>query len=142
MPQKQIAALLTIAREDGEAARWFGMARSSRGLMPNRNTQAASMTQPTFFINAGNYADRAKFFDSALKIKESVVGAYHGIVGQGGPSDMIQALAAIAGAQNRHWAMLKEMDGRDPFVTYVPALSLQEAGKSLSKFGFGTEVGI
>ena len=52
----------------------------------------------------------------------------------------MQAIAALAGVQNRHLAMLNELAGKDPFVTYVEAMSLQDAGKALNKFGFGTEV--
>ena len=130
----------TIAREDGEQARWFGLVRARGGLRPNGNTQPASLTAPTFTINAGNYAGRDKFFDSAIALKEATVGAYHGIVGAGGNPDIVQAIAALAGVQNRHLAMLSELAGRDPFVTYVKAMSLQEAGNALGKFGFGTEV--
>ena len=134
------AAIRVIANEDGEQARWFGMARRQAGLMPRSFNQPASLTEPTFSISASSYAKREPFFQSAIAIKEAAIGAYHGLVGAGGKPEMVQALAALAGVQNRHAAMLKEMAGQDPFVTYVPALSLQEASQTLGKFGFGTEI--
>lgn len=130
----------TIAREDGEQARWFGLVRAGAGLRIANNTRPASRKAPSFTINAGNYANRDKFFESAIALKEASVGAYHGIVGAGGSPEIVQAIAALAGVQNRHLAMLCELAGRDPFVTYVKAMSLQEAGNALDKFGFGTEV--
>ena len=135
------AALMTIASEDSEQARWFRALRSKRAMMPSRATMPSSITDPNFNVS-GNYGTREKFFDSAIAIKSTVVGAFHGIVGKGGDAETVQAIAALAGVQNRHLAMLREMAGLDPFDTYVKALSLQEAGKTLSKYGFGTEVGI
>ena len=134
-------ALLTIAQQDSEQARWFSALREQRGLLPSRTTMSASMTEPNFRMNT-NYDSREKFFASAITIKSTAVGAFHGIVGSGGDANMTQAIAALAGVQNRHLAMLKEMAGLDPFETYVEALSLPEAGKTLSKFGFGSEVGV
>lgn len=128
----------TIAREDGEQARWFRLARARGGVLAGVGTMPASLTAPTFTINAGTYADREKFFDSAIKIKTASVGAFHGIVGAGGKPEIVQAIAALAGVQNRHLAMLLELAGKDPFVTYVEPMSLQAAGNALSKFG--TEV--
>ncbi len=132
-------ALLTIANEDSEQARWINAVRAQRGLMPGRATLPSSLTEPNFTVGS-TYGTRAKFFDSALAIKATTVGAFHGIVGKGGKADIVQAIAALAGVQNRHLAMLREMNGLDPFDTYVEALSLQEAGKTLSRYGFGTEV--
>lgn len=132
-------ALLTIATEDGDQARWFSAARAQRGLMPSRATMPSSMTEPNFQMN-NNYASREKFFASAITIKSTAVGAFHGIVGKGGKADMVQAMAALAGVQNRHLAMLKEMARLSPFDNFVTPLSVQEVGKTLSKFGFGTEI--
>lgn len=137
---RDTVAIDTIAREDGEQARWFRLARARGGVLASVGTQAASLTAPTFTINAANYANRAKFFDSAIALKTASVGAYHGIVGAGGPSEIVQAIAALAGVQNRHLAMLKELAGQDPFVTYVEAMPIQAAGNALGKFGFGTEI--
>ena len=133
------AILMTIAGEDSEQARWFRAVRAKRGLMPSRATMPSSITDPNFNVG-GAYGNRAKFFDSALAIKSAVVGAFHGIVGKGGDAETVQAIAALAGVQNRHLAMLRELNGLDPFDTYVQALGLQEAGNTLSKYGFGTEV--
>ncbi len=132
-------ALLTIATQDGDQARWFSAARAQRGLMPSRATMPSSQMEPNFQMNT-NYASREKFFASAITIKSTAVGAFHGIVGKGGKADIVQAIAALAGVQNRHQAMLKEMAGLSPFDTYVTPLSVQEVGKTLSKFGFGTEI--
>ena len=132
--------LLTIANQDSEQARWFNAVRANRGLMPARATLPSSLTEPNFTV-AKTYGTRAKFFDSALAIKATTVGAFHGIVGRGGNAAMVQAIAALAGVQNRHLAILRAMNGADPFDTYVKAISLKEAGKTLSKYGFGTEVG-
>ena len=134
-------ALLTIAQEDGEQARWFRAARMQRALAPSRATMPSSMTEPNFRMGT-NYDSREKFFASAITIKSAAVGAFHGIVGAGGKADMTQAIAALAGVQNRHLAMIKEMAGLDPFDAFVEPISLQEASVTLSKFGFGMEAGI
>ena len=134
-------ALTTIAREDSEQARWFRAVRAQRGLMPGRATMPSSITDPNFKMG-GTYGSRETFFASALAIKSTTVGAFHGIVGKGGDAETVQAIAALAGVQNRHLAMLREMAGVDPFDTYVKAISLQEAGNTLSKYGFGTEVSL
>ena len=127
--------LLTIANQDNEQARWINAVRAQRGLMPARPNAPVSLTEPNFTV-AGAYGDRARFFDSALAIKTASVGAFHGIVGQGGKADMVQAIAALAGVQNRHLAMLREVAGVDPFDTYVQAVSMREASKTLAKYGF------
>ena len=133
--------LLTIANEDSEQARWFRAARAQRGLMPSRGNMPSSMTDPNFQMGT-NYASREKFLASAITIKSTAVGAFHGIVGKGGKPDITQAIAALAGVQNRHLAMLKEMAGLDPFDTYVEAVAMDDASQTLSKFGFNTENGI
>ena len=130
----------TIAREDGEQARWFRAARGRGGLLSSNSTLPASLTAPTFAISSSRYAKRDTFFESAIALKNATIGAYHGIVGAGGNPEIVQAIAALAGVQNRHVALLCELAGRDPFVTYVEPLSLQQAGSTLSKFGLGTEV--
>ena len=130
----------TIAREDGEQARWFALARARGGLLNPRGTRPASLKAPTFTMSAATYANRARFLDSAIALKTASVGAYHGIVGAGGRPEIVQAIAALAGVQNRHLAMLLELAGKDPFVTYVEPMSLRAAGNALGKFGFGTEV--
>ena len=137
---RDTVAIDTIAREDGEQARFFRIARARGGVLASAGTQPASLTAPTFTIGAGNFANRAKFLDSAIALKTASVGAYHGIVGQGGKPEIVQAIAALAGVQNRHLAILKELAGQDPFVTYVEAMPLQEAARALAGFGFGTEV--
>lgn len=134
-------ALLTIANQDNEQARWINAVRMQRGLMQGRMNMSSSLTEPNFAVG-GAYGNRAKFFDSALAIKTAGVGAFHGIVGKGGTADMIQAVAALAGVQNRHLAMLREMAGVDPFDTYVKGISVREASNILSKYGFNTEAAI
>lgn len=134
-------AVLTIASEDSEQARWFSALRAQRGLMPSRANMPSSLTEPNFKMK-NNYASREKFFASAIAIKATAVGAFHGIVNKGGSAATVQAIAALAGVQNRHLALLREMAGLDPFDTYVEARSMNEAGNALSKFGFGTAVGI
>lgn len=131
--------LMTIAGEDSEQARWFRAARSQRGLAPARATMPSSITDPNFRMGT-NYDSREKFFASAITIKSTAVGAFHGIVGKGEKADMTQAIAALAGVQNRHLAMIKELAGLNPFDTYVAAISVNDAGNTLSKFGFGTEI--
>ena len=133
-------AVLTIAGEDGEQARWFRAARAQRALMPARATMPSSLTEPNFRMNT-NYASREKFFASAITIKSTAVGAFHGLVGKSNEADITQAIAALAGVQNRHLAMLKEMAGLSPFDTFVEPISLQQASVTLSKFGFDLGAG-
>ncbi len=134
-------ALLTIANQDNEQARWINAVRTQRGLMPARPNAPASLTEPNFTV-AGAYGNRAKFFDSALAIKTASVGAFHGIVGMGGQAELIQAVAALAGVQNRHLATLREMTGTDPFDTYVEGVSMRDTSKTLVKYGFNRGAGI
>lgn len=134
-------ALLTIANEDNEQARWINALRMQRGIMPSRATAPSSQTEPNFTVG-GAYGNRAKFFDSAIAIKTAATGAFHGIVGRGGDADIIQAIAALAGVQNRHLAMLRDMNGNDPFDTTVQGISLQEAGRTLGGYGFKVGAGI
>ena len=133
--------LLTIASEDSEQARWFRAARAQRGVMPSRANMPSSITDPNFQMGT-NYASREKFLASAITIKSTAVGAFHGIVGKGGGADITQAVAALAGVQNRHLAMIKEMAGLNPFDTYVEAVAMDDASQTLSQFGFDTEAGI
>lgn len=133
--------LLTIANEDHEQARWINAVRMQRGIMPSRATAPSSLTEPNFTVG-GAYGNRAKFFDSAIAIKTAATGAFHGVVGKGGTADMIQAIAALAGVQNRHLAILRDMNGADPFDTTVQGISLQEAGRTLGKYGFNVGAGI
>ena len=134
-------ALLNIANQDNEQARWIGAVRTQRGLMPARPNAPGSLTEPNFAVS-GAYGDRAKFFDSALAIKMATVGAFHGIVGKGGTADMIQAIASLAGVQNRHLAMLREIANVDPFDTYVQGISIRDASRTLGKYGFDTGAAI
>ena len=134
-------ALLTIANQDNEQARWINAVRQQRALMPARPNALASLTEPNFAVS-GAYGNRARFFDSALAIKTASVGAFHGIVGGGGKADIVQALASLAGVQNRHLAMLREMTGADPFDTYVAGILMREASNTLSKYGFDMETAI
>ena len=134
-------ALLTIANEDNEQARWINALRMQRGIMPARATAPSSLTEPNFTVG-GAYGNRAKFFDSAIAIKTAATGAFHGIVGKGGDADIVQAIAALAGVQNRHLAILRDMNGADPFDTTVQGISLQAAGNTLGKYGFKVQAGI
>ena len=134
-------AILAIANQDNEQARWINAVRAQRGLIATKGAAPSSLTEPNFAVS-GAYGSREKFFNSGLAIKAAAVGAFHGIVGNGGTADMVQAVAALAGVQDRHLAMLREMNGLDPFDTYVKGISLQEASKTLGKYGFDTEIGI
>ena len=134
-------AILSIANQDNEQARWINAVRTQRGLIAYNGAALSSLTEPNFAVS-GAYGSREKFFNSGLAIKTAAVGAFHGIVGKGGTATMIQAVAALAGVQNRHLAMLREMNGGDPFDTYVKGISLQEASKTLAKYGFDTEAAI
>lgn len=134
-------AILSIANQDNEQARWINAVRAQRGFVSYSGAAPASLTEPNFAVG-GAYGSREKFFDSGLAIKTAAVGAFHGIVGKGGGADMVQAVAALAGVQNRHLAMLREMNGADPFDTYVKGISMQEASVTLAKYGFDTEAAI
>ena len=134
-------SILTIANEDHEQARWINAVRMQRGTMPSRATAPTSMTEPNFNVG-GAYGNREKFFNSAIAIKSAAVGAFHGIVGKGGDAELIQAVAALAGVQNRHLAMLRAMNGGDPFDTTVEGISQQAAGRTLAKYGFNVGAGI
>lgn len=144
LTERGASTLANIARQDSEQARWFKMARGKYGVTAfDRfySLNQASSRPPTFYrFNSNDMATGAGLYTLAIRIKETAVGAFHGVVSEGGSPELTQAVAALAGVQNRHLAMLSEDAGRAPFAAFVPALSQQEVVGRLSRYGFNTEV--
>lgn len=144
MTQREINTFSQLARQDSEQARWFKLARGRYGVRAFDSFYSlnqSSSRPPTFYrFSAQDLSTRAGLYKLAIRLKETAVGAFHGVVGEGGSPELTQAIAALAGVQNRHLAMLSEDAERAPFVAFVPALSQQEVVNRLTRHGFNTEV--
>lgn len=105
------------------------------GHFESRNTSASR--QPRYFNFPSKAFDtREGLLQTALDIKETVLYAYHGAVDLVNKDTLLLA-AAIAGVEGRHFALLREIGGLDPLPSpFEGALSSQEAGRRLAKYGF------
>jgi hypothetical protein len=142
--ERELSALALIAKEDAELVRWFKAASATANMgsawkfyTPNTST---SRPVPVYHFNLNNFETRTGLYSAAIEIKETAVGAFHGIVGQAKEADMIEAFAALAGVQGRHLAMLQELAGQNPFVTTESALSKKTVADNLASYGFNREV--
>lgn len=143
LQSRESSALSLIALQDAELARWFKAARGRYKLgaadtffSPN---QAISRPLPDYRFDLNAFASREGLYDAAIGLKETAVGAFHGVVGEADSPKMIQAFASLAGVQGRHLALLREMSGRDALVAFEPALSKSVAAEKLASYGFKRE---
>jgi hypothetical protein len=144
LQEREVGVLATIARQDAELVRWFRAARGNYGLSaystfytPNLST---SRPLPDYHFGAGTFNTRSGLYSTALLVKETAVGGFHGVVGEADSPKMIQAFAALAGVQGRHLAMLRELAGQNPLVPFEAALSQRVVAQRLDKYGFDREV--
>lgn len=142
--EREMSALSLIARQDADLVRWFKAARQrykigahSTFFTPNLST---SRPMPQYRFGGGTFNTRSGLYSTAISIKETAVGAFHGVVGQADSPDMIQAFAALAGIQGRHAAMLREASGQPSLVAFEAALSRSEVGQRFDAYGFNREV--
>jgi hypothetical protein len=144
LDERESNALAWIAKQDAELVRWCNAAfdRTNMGaaatfFTPNTST---SRPTPTFRFNLNTFDTRAKLYSTAIQVKQTVVGAFHGVVAQADTPDMIQAFASLAGVQGRHLAVLQELSGQVPFVVTEASLSRTEVANNLAAYGFNREI--
>lgn len=144
LPERESNALNLITRQDSEVMRWFGSARTKNGISafdrPSTLNQASSRPIPTYLFNSETFKTHDSTLARAIEIKGLTVGAFHGAVGIAKDPKLVQAFAAIGGAQGRHLAMLNDLSGQPPFVPVETALSLEEVATKLAPYGFNMEV--
>jgi len=133
-----------IAHHDQEHVRWieFAVQKLGQGEMDGKGPSnlSDSSTVPTFQFADGTFEHRDHLYAAALEIKEIAVGAYQGAIARATKPDLIQAIAALAGVEGRHLALLREKSGSDPFVPYEAALAPHEVAHRLRGYGFASEV--
>ncbi len=131
----------TIARQDDEHCGWFGAARGQFGVAKYSGfyTPNASQSRPprNFTLPAFLFGDRARLLETAIMMKETAVGAYHGQILRAREPRLMQSLASLAGVEGRHAAALHELND----ANYQPeateeALSAKQVMGKLSDYGF------
>lgn len=144
LSERESSTLNLITRQDTETMRWFGSARTKNGISafdgPATLNQASSRPIPTYLFNGETFKTRDSTLARAIEIKNLSVGAFHGAVGAARDPKLVQAFAALGGAQGRHLAMLNDLSGQPPFVPVETALSLGEVAIKLAPYGFNREV--
>ncbi|HEX8465624.1 MAG TPA: hypothetical protein VF627_13485, partial [Abditibacterium sp.] len=98
LSERELSIFSLIGRQDGELVRWFKGARRRSGMSaystfftPNRST---SRPMATYRFGADAFSSRNDLFSTAISLKETSVGAFHGVVGSANAPEMIQAFAA------------------------------------------------
>ena len=143
LTEKEMSVFNLLAKQDAEQSRWFANARQRYGISafnkPFTPNMSSSRLAPTYNFPASTFTSRAALYSRAIEIKEVAVSAFHGVVIRANSDDVIQSIAALAGIQNRHLAILKENAGQNPLVANVAAISPREAANSLAKYKFAPE---
>ena len=143
LDEREMNALARLAQQDNEHALWFRIARRRMGIGAFERhyspTQSSSRPPKTFRFPPDAFANRNGLYSVAIAIKEASVAAYHGQVGEADDPKLVQAIAALAGVEGRHLAMLKELFGQDPLIGFENALSRREAAQKLARYGFASE---
>jgi rubrerythrin len=144
LQEREANALNLLAKQDNEHAYWFKLAREKFGLSafdkPLEPNTPASRLAPSYKFSAESFKTRASLFSLALSLKETSVGAYYGVVARLDDPKVVQAVAALAGVEGRHLAVLRELSGQSPFVAYETSLDPSDVVGRLVKYGFSTEV--
>ncbi len=109
--------------------------KSGNSFSETRNMSHTFET-PAFTYPGGTFHSRGDLLNTAVRIKESAVFAYHGAVPLVG-HHVLAAAAAIAGVEGRHAAVLRLMNGMDPVPSpFETAVSAQKIGFDLGEYGF------
>lgn len=144
LTEREANVLNLIAKQDAEHASWLLMAAQKFGVGTSSRTEsgARESSRPAlvYTFPASLYATRGAFYVNALSIKETVVGTYHNLLGEISDPKMVEAVAALAGVEGRHLAMLRDLTGEDPFVGFENTFTTAEASRRLRKFGFAAEI--
>jgi hypothetical protein len=80
-----------------------------------RDLGGTPVDEPRLRYPAGVFGDRATWLDTASKLEELAVKAYHGQVTNIGDAGLLGAAASLAGAESRHAAILADLSGGNPF---------------------------
>ena len=144
LSERELNSFSLISRQDAELVRWFKGARRRSGLSAYSSfytpNQSSSRPMPSYRFGADAFSNRNGLFSMAISLKETAVGAFHGVVGSAHSPELIQAFAALAGVQGRQLAVLRELAGRDPLVAYETSLSRNAVINNLEVYGFNREV--
>lgn len=144
LAERESSALSLLARQDSELVRWFGSARGKFGLSafdgPSTLNQASSRRLSEYRFLSETFKNRDTILARAIEIKGLAVSAFHGAVGAAKDPKLVEAFAALGGAQGRHLAMLNELSGQSPFTPFETALSLADVATKLAPYGFNAEV--
>jgi hypothetical protein len=143
LSEKEMSVFNLLAKQDAEQSRWFRNARQRFGAnafnKPFSPNMSVSRVTPAYKFPNKTFLTREELYARAIELKEISVSAFHGVVGRANDAEIIQSVAALAGVQNRHLAILKENAGQNPLDSYVAAISPQAAASRLSKYKFAPE---
>lgn len=143
LAEREMNAFARLAQQDNEHALWFKIARRRMGIGAFERhyspTQSSSRPPKTYVFPPDAFSTRNGLYSVAIGIKETAVAAYHGQVGDADDAKLVQAIAALAGVEGRHLAMLKELSGQDPLIGFENAMSQREAAQKLARHGFVSE---
>ena len=144
LAEREANTISMVAHQDAEHVSWCVLASQKFGVGATSRTGSSYMesTRPatTYSFPLKSFERRASLFLLALSLKETSVAAYHGAVARANDPEIVQAIASLAGVEGRHLAMMRELVGQDPFVTYEISLSPRQVASKLSGYGFNMEV--
>jgi hypothetical protein len=130
------SALNLIAQQDGEQMRWCKMARNRFTSAPNQMPSTLSGGIKMNRFKFGQLDTRDDLLREALSLKTTSASIWTGAVANTNGSELVSALASLAGVQNRHRAMLANILGEEALLAYAPTLSLSEGRTELEHYGF------
>ena len=144
LQEREANTINLIAHQDAEHVSWCVLASQKFGVGSTSRSGSATLESPrpatNYLFPAKTFERRASLYSLALSLKETAVAAYHGAVARADDPEIVQAIAALAGVEGRHLAMMRELAGQDPFVTYEVSLSPRQVANKLSAYGFNMEV--
>lgn len=143
LSEREMNIFNLIAKQDAEQARWFAKARQRYGIAAFDKSYTSNLSvsrvTPEYHYPRNTFQTRAEMFARAIEIKETAVGAFHGVVIRASDDKIVESVASLAGVQNRHLAALKELSGQNPLTAYVEATTPRAAANKLTAYKFKSE---
>jgi hypothetical protein len=144
MEQRERDIISTIAEQDRKHLEWFRLARRRFGVAEfgRMYTPNASQSRPVrvFTFSPAVFGSKATLLPMAIRLKDTSVAAYHGVVGRASNGEIVEALAALAGIEGRHSAALRELARQNPLDSaFEAAISPTVAVSRLKEFGLRGE---
>lgn len=128
-----------IAMQDRQQFEALGKLRAKLGVKSGdrfEQSNASASRRPRSYEFGSAFNSRDELMKTAIEIKGLAVASYHGSVNLIDRGNLTLA-AAIAGTDGRHLSVLRELAGLDPVPTsFEEAISPQDTGRKLSKYGF------